>query len=722
MHLSHRTAEGVAYLGVADLHRNTEGYRVAKLGAGGWVTAVRISPDGLTRLARTDVGGGWRWDTDADRWEQIITRDGVEGWAAEATTLEGVHEVAANDTYALMAYRNAIYKSTDRGHTWSLSLENGPVTAPNGGTQRWLNDHMAFDPNDDDVCLYGTYQNGLYFTTDAGATWNAVSTAAVPAGTATWGIPCVTVDTAGNWYAAPYGSGVYRSTDQGGTWAKISSDSDFIVVTGMQAAPNGDVLVTAHTTTALNGSTSRVFRYRSGTWTNVTPSGSLQIWRTLAFDPHNPGRVLLQNQGGSNERISADYGDTWAPLTTTFTADDDVHWLAAANSGYYTQGGLQFDPVVPGRVWMSEGIGVWFADLGASPTTITWQAQARGIEELVVNHVLAPPGGRPVVSCWDRAIFLLNENGEDYPTHYHPQNGVFLSGWGADYAADDPAFIAAVLGNHQPPGNPAPTGYSEDGGHTWVAFPTIPLNSVASNTFGYGSIHVGGREAIIWASANSKGAYRTTDLGETWVKIAISGVTDTAINARTHAVRRRPFATEKTPGHAGTFYLFTNGAGFFRSTDGGVTWEQRAPASAFTALGDISWNVHVQTVPGHPGHLFLTPGRTGGYGTYPYGTPFFRSTDGGATWAAVPQVKTVAAFDFGKASPGSDYPAIYAVGYLQAVHGCHRSIDGGDTWETLSTHPGGLTAWFPTVAASKEVYGLHWLGTDRVGVLRGHYV
>jgi hypothetical protein len=48
-------------------------YTAEPLGAGGWVTGITISPDGLTRLVRTDTMGAWRWDTATDAWVACIT-------------------------------------------------------------------------------------------------------------------------------------------------------------------------------------------------------------------------------------------------------------------------------------------------------------------------------------------------------------------------------------------------------------------------------------------------------------------------------------------------------------------------------------------------------------------------------------------------------------------------------------------------------------------------
>jgi hypothetical protein len=326
-----------------------------------------------------------------------------------------VQAIIATNTVAWMGYKSGVYKSTDRGATWTLSL-NGPTTSPNTGSQRWWNTRMAVSRTDPSVCLYGTLAGGVYYTTTGGASWTQVPATTVPFGASGFGIPCVAIDPAGNFYVAPTGAGVYRSTDHGATWAKVSLDTQFLTVAGMDCGPNGDVMVTAHTSaTVFDETTAVVYRYRAGTWTQLTLGGSVRTWRSPAYDPLTPGQVHIKGDGGY-ERRSTDYGTTWTiPLHTFVSTAPDVPWLAVANGGaadffFTTVGGLQFDPVVPNRLWKSQGIGVWYCDLPSSLTArMTWNAQSRGIEQLVVNDVFAPPGGSPLVVCWDRAIFLVGE-------------------------------------------------------------------------------------------------------------------------------------------------------------------------------------------------------------------------------------------------------------------------------------------------------------------------
>jgi photosystem II stability/assembly factor-like uncharacterized protein len=101
-------------------------------------------------------------------------------------------------------------------------------------------------------------------------------------------------------------------------------------------------------------------------------------------------------------------------------------------------------------------------------------------------------------------------------------------------------------------------------------------------------------------------------------------------------------------------------SGVFKSTDGGATWTK-------VFNGEISpWslvNSRIEAVPGQAGNLFFTGGPQGGTGAiHPAGEGFFQSTDGGATWTAVPNVLEVTTFGFGASATPGGYPSIYILG------------------------------------------------------------
>jgi len=58
-----------------------------------------------------------------------------------------------------------------------------------------------------------------------------------------------------------------------------------------------------------------------------------------------------------------------------------------------TTADILFDPLVPNRLWFAEGLGVWYADGVNTGTQLIWHSRSVGIEELVSNTAVHPPGG-----------------------------------------------------------------------------------------------------------------------------------------------------------------------------------------------------------------------------------------------------------------------------------------------------------------------------------------
>src|SRR3712207_1940134 len=55
------------------IHPNIVGFRPMRLGGGGYVVDLDTSRDGKTVVARTDVHGAYRWDRQANAWQQLVT-------------------------------------------------------------------------------------------------------------------------------------------------------------------------------------------------------------------------------------------------------------------------------------------------------------------------------------------------------------------------------------------------------------------------------------------------------------------------------------------------------------------------------------------------------------------------------------------------------------------------------------------------------------------------
>ncbi|MBV8246090.1 MAG: hypothetical protein JOZ38_09240 [Candidatus Eremiobacteraeota bacterium] len=224
---------------------------------------------------------------------------------------------------------------------------------------------------------------------------------------------------------------------------------------------------------------------------------------------------------------------------------------------------------------------------------------------------------------------------------------------------------------------------STNGGQDWK--PIFDDERVAS----IGSVAIDPRDSnIIWVGtgeANPRndvspgdGIYRSSDGGKTWAHLGLEqGAAIGAIsidprdgNVVVVAVLGDPFADNEQ-------------RGVYRTTDGGKTWVRALYVDAQTGASDVARS------PKDPNVLYtgMWPFRRTGWSVESGGPQggFYRSTDGGATWEKLsgnglpaPPIGRIAV-----AFAASDPQRIYAI--IQSKDGIlWRSDDGGKNWKPIS--------------------------------------
>ncbi len=681
-------------------------WRPLRIGAGGFVTGLDLSLDGATRLARTDTYGAYAWR--ADQWVQLVTARSLPAEDVGVEKNAGVYEirVAPGDSRRLyMAYRGRVYRSDDRGRRWTRTAF-APVAMDANDEYRTFGEKLAVDPANPDVVYAGTPRDGLFATLDGGRAWQRV--AAVPAG-AKAGLTGLVFDPASGvtggrtrtLYAASYGQGVWRTTDAGASWARLPGGPASVV----HAAVSGDG---AYFATSHDAVPNLVWRWSDGAWHSGSPDRG-QFWHAVMTDPFDPARVVVGTDSGYLSQ-SRDRGTSWGEVLWTVERQAaDIPWLAWTSEKYMSNGAMRLDPVVPDQVWFAQGIGVWTASLPRAARAVTWRSRSVGIEQLVANAIAVPPGGRPVLASWDRPLFY-SADADAFPARHGPNNEhPVVMGFQVDWAGSAPSFLAAVVdwwGVEE-------SGYSQDGGRTWTRFPSLPAWWPAAP--GLGTLAVSTPDNVVWVPSNKKAPYFTTDRGRSWQKLGLPGVADTpdgwaGLHWAFYLNRHVVAADRVTPG---TFYLYHTPNGLYRSTDGGADW---ALVHAGELVPFSGVNAKLKSVPGRAGHLFFTAGPQSG--ETPSGA-FVRSTDGGATWRALPDVLEVCAFGFGKPRPGGSYPSVYVVGWVKGVYGIWRSDDEGRAWVQVGDYPLGSLDEIKAVDGDKDVYGTVYVGFAGSGYAYG---
>ena len=501
-------------------------------------------------------------------------------------------------------------------------------------------------------------------------------------------------------YASSYGNGLYQSSDAGASWRRLKG--------GPENVTHGKVAIDG-VYYAVGDDFRRVWRYQSDVWTNITPTA--QNWATIVTDPTDPMRILAITQGGGVD-ISRDRGATWGgePSYNRRVAAD-IPWLAWTEERYMSAADMLFDPIIANRLWFAEGIGVWTADIPnapKSPELMTFTSRSKGIEQLVANDIVSPPGGKPLVAAWDRPVFYV-ANPDVFPTVHGPDNQrAIVMGWALDYAATDPTFIVGLMNWW----GVEKSGYSTDGGKTWKSFAEYPPG--IADKIG-GGIAASTPKDIVWAPSNNGTPYYTVDGGATWMPTTIPGVPTTGQTGWGFAyyLNRHIVAADRVL--VGTFYLYNYLEGLYRSSDGGATWAQIYPREIAPWS---TFNAKLKSVPDHAGHLFFTSGPQGGAESpHPAANPFMRSTDGGASWNAVPGVLEVRAFGFGRSR--RDYPIIFIAGWVHNEYGIWQSEDAAKTWTRIGEFPLGSLDFVKVIEGDQNIAGLVYLGFSGSGFAYG---
>jgi photosystem II stability/assembly factor-like uncharacterized protein len=717
-------------------------WRQGKMGAGGFVSGIDIHPSGQLMVARTDVGGAYKWNEAKAKWVQLASTERLPENTLGFFEYDGVSSIvsAPSDmTRLYMAFCGRIFASDDTGESWRTGTLQGMERLhmePNARVGRMQGERLAVDPVNRDIAFYGTNKDGLWKTRDGGKSWSRIPLETVPAGVPAQpknkraapehpGIGSVLFDPSTSkdgkthrLLATVWGTGVFESTDAGESWQQTGPELGLTSVESAAIANDGTYVIAQR-----DGK--NAFKYQNGEWQQFKLPRN-EGWIEAVIKPSDSNIIFLFGPGVigyARQLRSTDGGETWTQIAHKTLIAEDVPWLA--KEAFFSTGAIRFD-AKKDRLWIAQGVGVWYSDNALTEKEITWHSQSAGIEELVVNEVLVPEPGQPVIANWDRAI-IKSEDVNQYPKTWGPVEE-FGSAWDIDMMASNPRSMVGIFQGqaNNPHAGVGLSGYSDDGGRTWTPFKfeQFPFDVHDPYVWVYGNIAVSSQDPnkIIWFTVGNEGRLlHTADRGKTWQDSKFDEELKPGSWNSVPYFYKQALVADPLDGDG--FYAFNwSNRNLYHSKDGGKSFQ--VVGQVPSQLGNH--HCKLRAVPGSSGHLFFTSGYNNDKQSDEKLGPLFESKDGGKTWSTVPSILKSIDIAFGAPKPGNKHPTYYVNGQATTPDGTDwgifRSTDQGASWSKIaSLYPMGVSKGLSNLAADPGIYGRIYLGSSGIGYFHGDF-
>lgn len=655
------------------------------------MTGVVAHSDG-TVYARSDISGFYKRNEDGT-WSQMLdyllpsqeNLMGAAGIAISPSDSNIVYAAVGQNTTA----SGAVLKTINGGSSWTdtgLEVHFGALESG-----RINGEPIAVSPFDNDTVYVLTKLEGLWKTTDAGASWTKLE-GFVPALTETTGFVEFSSINKNVIYVNVSGEGLYITEDGGKTWSVCENSPKTL---RRVAQNNSGVLFCS----ASDG----LYRY-DGEWTKLYSMGTEESpvgFGGIDINPFDNNHIIAVssigkdgNTGLGNNHIieSHDGGVSWTDRLMDHISDNNnyVNPSDFENKLTYSSS-IVFDGKREGIVYISEWFGIFeTGDIFKSP--IMMYRNSQGIENTLNYTVKAMTGKYSVMAgfadinayAWDdiseMAVKMSKESVIQDTTEidYCEGNPQFIVRSGVKYAVDGIKYTEME--------------YSRDGGESWIAA------NLPSDKFGnYSCAHIAvsanvndnGTPTIVMSGTD--GIYYTIDCGENWTK------SSSAINIFSKLyTHNTPMVSDRILNN--TFYVYSGGK-FYYSGDGGASFTE----AKATGLPISGGSVQIESSPYVQGQVLVNIKGNGVYLTNNYGGSFTKLGDFEApTGVAI-----------GKGLNDGEQ-AFYVYDSSDNTAGVYASLDQGTTWEKITRGKNNFCS-LGDMDADKKDFGIVYLGTSMRG-------
>ena len=673
---------------------------------GGWFSGFAGHSGGRI-FGRTDVGGMYRSDDHGLSWRYLsgdmITVAGsfVQGIAVDPGNSNVVYQCVGTSYSAGDASRG-IWKSSDGGDSWT-QVKSG-LNFSGNDEPRFGGECIVVHPAAPSEVWVGSRANGLWKSTDAGATWTQV--AAATFGSVVFTSVCIHPDFPDQIWVGGEG-GAWVSVNRGSSWTKVLTQERvwrIVRKAGGVTFINGGKQYPGVVTDI------KLLRFSATDWANPATYAQTDVWQnwlnafqaargwkpveinpqlTVLADGSITAGCIYQGDGRSTNN-----GDAWTILPMTLTGTPAA-WQPSPPPAAVTGGRnhLFQDPSNPARWFLSGGYGPWRSENAGA----TWTSSVTGVGEIVAWQVRFHPTNpdRVYLPFADHGLAVVNDGGA---------SGRCESFLGRHFAWPDDNIMFShrplitgdrILAPGGEQGGGTPRIYlSTNNGTNWTkrAFTGLPtgsgrmlLDAVASPDNADDLLVVAGGAS----GTGAGGVYRSTNAGQTFTQA--TGLPAGFDYGDTFWWHPR---IEADAVDANRRYLFLRGNGFWLSTNRGAAWTKPA------------------TQPRGNYGRFAADTRQGGRLWAAFNWGLDTSPDGGVTWTPV------AGFDSTEDIDACDgRVAVYGRRTGDTFNKIYHSVDNGATWREI-TRPGHR---FPTtqgIAVDPWRPGTVWISTGGRSVAR----
>jgi hypothetical protein len=594
-------------------------------------------------------------------WERIPGPNGTFNVVSLA------EDVAGGKFYAGTPSGGGVYLSTNQGASWAPRATGLPVN-----TQ--VNDIIVLQ-NGTVLAISGA----IYRSTNSGNSWEPI--AGSPANMTNLHLTAAGTLFAGSEVAAG-GEGIYRSTDGGGTWVQTRSGLPTYVigpityvrsVSSVTSDGSGNLYATVNSGNAntevgvyksVNNGDSWT-RMSSGLLANTNVKPVMVAGGIIYVGVRN--RVYKSTDGASSwtqtdsipiassllirHLVQNSSGEIFASTTggTFRAAAGGTGWTSIANP----YGSAQDFMVASNGAYFTAGLDAWGTSGGIQKSTdngATWLAANDGINNTLTLALTVTPTGGIFNGLGGGRVDYSHDNGATFTRAFLPYTGQFALAALAAIRGKAPDIIVAGTGEgiHM----------SSNNGASWTKTSTAPGRAITLDLAANFIVGGGG------------GVQRSTNNGQTWNSLGGGGDVYSLLVTNT-----------------GTILAGTYNSGINRTTNGGTNWTN----SGTTLFGNVTIGKFVQ-LPSSNIYVHTLGG-------------MFRSTDDGASWAAVAGTPV-----------GVQYRTLTSAGgtlLLGTPSGLYMSTNEGGSW---TNHATGLLNTFLdylSLAPDGRLYGAGGAGIYR---------